>query len=187
MAKQHLYSRVPAKVSMYNRSDGFDTFAHSEGLSREFIERELSAVYENKLSKNDAEAVRKGLMPKVYSQCVLRSGDFTQTAITYLPLDYTGERSAYLEHTLILSDEEKESLMHSKNNAIFNPDMFISDISRFDITSASSSADNKYPELEYKPLSAPNAEKLLNRYRPDTVKSFIYAVLAVLCAKGKPV
>ncbi|MBQ5320761.1 MAG: hypothetical protein J6K88_01675 [Oscillospiraceae bacterium] len=187
MAKQHLYSRVPAKVSMYNRSDGFDTFAHSEGLSREFIERELSAVYENKLGKNDAEAVRKGLMPKVYSQCVLRSGDFTQTAITYLPLDYTGERSAYLAHTLILSDEEKESLMHSKNNAIFNPDMFISDISRFDITSASSSADNKYPELEYKPLSAPNAEKLLNRYRPDTVKSFIYAVLAVLCAKGKPV
>ena len=60
MAKQHFYSRVPARGSLYNRSDGFDTFAHSQGLSRDFVERELSAVYENKLTKQDAEAVRTG-------------------------------------------------------------------------------------------------------------------------------
>ena len=52
MAKQHFYSRVPARISMYNRADSFDTFAHSEGLDREFIERELAPVYENKLNKN---------------------------------------------------------------------------------------------------------------------------------------
>ena len=47
MAFQHFYYRVPARVSMYNKFDGFDTFAHSKELSREFIERELSLVYQD--------------------------------------------------------------------------------------------------------------------------------------------
>ena len=110
MAKQHFYSRVPAKMSMYNRADGYDTFAHSQGLAREFVEKELSAVYENKLSKNDMEAVRKGQMPRVYSQSCLRSGETVQSCVTYLPRDYTGERSAYLCHSLILTRQEQEDL-----------------------------------------------------------------------------
>ena len=65
-------------------------------------ERELSAVYENKLGKQDAEAVRTGKMPVVYSQCCLRSGQLVQSCVSYLPKDYTGERSAYLCHSLIL-------------------------------------------------------------------------------------
>ena len=106
MAKQHFYSRVPARGSLYNRADGFDTFAHSQGLSREFIERELSAVYENKLTKQDGEAIRTGKMPAVYSQSCLKSGALVQSCVSYLPKDYTGERSAYLCHSLILSEEE---------------------------------------------------------------------------------
>ena len=51
MAKQHFYSRVPARASMYNRCDGFDTFAHSEGLEQSFVQEELAAVCENKLFK----------------------------------------------------------------------------------------------------------------------------------------
>jgi hypothetical protein len=121
MAKQHFYSRVPARGSLFNRSDGFDTFAQSEGLSREFVERELSAVYENKLGKQDAEAVRTGKMPVVYSQCCLRSGQLVQSCVTYLPKDYTGERSAYLCHSLILSDEEKQRIFCSRDNALLNP------------------------------------------------------------------
>ena len=45
MSYQHFYSRVPARVSLYNKIDGFDTFAHSAALDREFILGELSAVY----------------------------------------------------------------------------------------------------------------------------------------------
>ena len=44
MALQHLYSRVPARASMFNKADGYDTFACSDGLTREFIERELSVL-----------------------------------------------------------------------------------------------------------------------------------------------
>ena len=110
MALQHFYSRVPARVSMYNRADGFDTFAQSADLQREFVERELAPVYENKLSKNDVTAIRKNQMPCVYTQCVTRSGALLQNCISYLPLDYTGERSAYLSHSLIYSENEKNQI-----------------------------------------------------------------------------
>ena len=102
MAYQHFYSRVPARVSMYNKSDGFDTFAHSEGLSREFIERELAVVYENKLSKIDMAVIRHGEFLPVYLQTSTRSGALVQSCISYMSRDYTGERSAYLAHSLIL-------------------------------------------------------------------------------------
>lgn len=185
MAKQHFYSRVPAKVSMYNRSDGFDTFAHSEGLEREFIERELSSVYENKLWKNDTEAVRKGEMPVVYSQCRLRSGRVSQTSISYLSLDYTGERSSYLSHTLILSDDERMKLFYNKDNAMFNPDMFVTDISDFDFVSSNASPDDTYPEKKYITRPLADSAALIRKYGVEPIKGFIYAVLSVLCAKGK--
>ncbi len=95
------------------------------------MERELSAVYENKLGKQDAEAVRTGKMPVVYSQCCLRSGQLVQSCVTYLPKDYTGERSAYLCHSLILSDEEKQRIFCSRDNALLNPAMFVSDAGEF--------------------------------------------------------
>lgn len=44
MALQHFYSRIPARASMFNKSDSYDTFACSDGLTREFIERELSII-----------------------------------------------------------------------------------------------------------------------------------------------
>lgn len=184
MAKQHFYSRVPARVSMYNRADGFDTFAHSEGLDREFVERELSAVYENKLSKNDMEAVRKGLMPVVYSQYCLRCGSLVQSCIRYLPKDYTGERSAYLCHTLIPSDYER-ALLSSKGNAPLNPDMFTTDVTVFDFMSPEAKADPCYPEKDYVPSAAGDPKVLIGKYDPETLKSFLFAFLSVLCAKGK--
>lgn len=187
MAKQHFYSRVPARVSMFNRTDGFDTFAHSEGLQREFIERELSAVYENKLGKNDVEAVRKGQMPLVYSQCRLRSGSVVQSCVRYLPKDYTGERSAYLCHSLILTEEESDTLLQGKDLALINPEMFETDPDSFGFTSPEAVANNQYPEKAYTPIPAPDPKELTERYDPEQIKGFILALLCVLCAKGKPI
>lgn len=187
MALQHFYSRIPARVSMYNRADSFDTFAHSDGLDREFIERELSVMYDGKLGKNDMTAVRKGEIPPVYSQCCLRSGKTVQTCITYLPLDYTGERSAYLAHSLILTDEEYKTLFCNKNNAVFNSDMFLKDISAFNITSPDAAPNKKYPELDYVPVQESTVRGAFEGYDPETVKTYIYAVLLSLCGKGKNV
>ncbi len=185
MAKQHFYSRVPARGSLYNRSDGFDTFAHSQGLSRDFVERELSAVYENKLTKQDAEAVRTGKMPAVYSQSCLKSGALVQSCISYLPKDYTGERSAYLCHSLILSKEEMLSVFSGSANALLNPEMFVSNAGAFDLANQAATGD--YPEKEYVPCAAEDPKFLTERYDPSTVKAFLFAILSALCGKGKTV
>ena len=185
MAKQHFYSRVPARGSLYNRADGFDTFAHSEGLSREFVERELSAVYENKLGKQDAEAVRTGQMPAVYSQSCLRSGALVQSCVSYLAKDYTGERSTYLCHSLVLSEEEKRSAFWGAGQALLNPEMLISNADSFDLSAQI--ADDHYPEKAYVPGMAGDPKELTKCYDTETVKSFLFAVLSALCAKGKTV
>lgn len=187
MAKQHFYSRVPARVSMYNRADSFDTFAHSEGLEREFIERELASVYENKLSKNDVSIVRKNEMPCVYTQCCTRSGTLVQNCIRFLPLDYTGERSAYLSHSLVYSPEEKELVLSSKEDTTFNPDLFTTDIDGFEITAANAAPNSGYPEQPYVPGQAQASMQLVTDVDPETAKAFLYAILYALCGKGKNV
>ena len=185
MAKQHFYSRVPARGSLYNRADGFDTFAHSQGLSREFIERELSAVYENKLTKQDGEAIRTGKMPAVYSQSCLKSGALVQSCVSYLPKDYTGERSAYLCHSLILSEEEQKAVFCQSGISLLNPAMFVSDPSVFDLSTQGATAD--YPEKDYTPCAGHDPAYLAEHYAPEAVKAFLFAVLSALCGKGKTV
>lgn len=187
MALQHFYSRVPARVSMYNKSDGFDTFAHSEGLSREFIERELAVVYENKLSKTDMAVIRHGGLLPVYLQTGTRSGVLVQSCISYMPLDYTGERSAYLAHSLIFPEEECRKVLASRTHDIFNTEMFVKDITPFAITSENSIPNNRYPALEYQTREIENLYGIAEKYDKDIVISFIYAVLLSLCGKGKNV
>ena len=55
MALQHFYSRVPAKISMYNRTDSFDTFICSAGVSRDFALKELAQVNDLKLTVHEIE------------------------------------------------------------------------------------------------------------------------------------
>ena len=184
MAKQHFYSRVPARASMYNRTDGFDTFAHSEGLERSFVEKEMAPVYENKLTKNDMDAVRLGQMPVVYSQSVLKTGQVVQSCVSYLPKDYTGERCAYLCHSLLLSDEELEAL-HSGENSLLNPAMFTADISFMDLQSQT--ADGAYPEKDYVPAAGEDPAELTQNMDSNGLKAFLYGLLSILCAKGKSI
>lgn len=187
MALQHFYSRVPARMSMYNKSDGFDTFAHSEGLTKEFIQRELSVMYEGKLGKNDATMVRKGEISPIYSQCNIKSGCLLQTCITYLPLDFTGERSSYFAHTLVFSEEEKRTILFNDGYSVFNHEAFLKDISVFNVTSPNASPNACYPALEYRLNSSIPQHGITQKYDTETVKSFLCAVLLSLCGKGKNV
>ena len=107
MARQHFYSRVPARVSLYNRCDGFDTFIKSGDLSDELVRGELRVMYDEKLNIHDPVKVRRGEIPTVYSQMKLEIGEVAQTTIKYLPTDFTGERSAYLAHTLVLDAADR--------------------------------------------------------------------------------
>lgn len=187
MALQHFYSRVPARVSMYNKADSFDTFAKSAELDREFVERELAPVYENKLSKIDVSVIRQNKMPCVYTQCCTRSGKLVQNCITYIPLDYTGERSTYLSHSLVLTDNEKKQILSARDDNALNPALFVTNIDGFQITNPMSSPDSDYPQMDYVPGQSENAGYSLLNFDPETVKSFLYAVLYAICGKGRNV
>ena len=187
MAHQHFYSRVPARVSLYNKIDSFDTFAHSAGLSKEFILDELACVYSDKLDIYDSMKLRRGEIPTVYSQLTLPSGKTAHTAIGYLPLDFTEERSSYLAHTLILDENESSAVFSGNESCVFNKDMFITDISSFDITASNAAANPALPEKAYflRPLFDPRS--LTFKYNKDMMKSFLYSVIASVCGSGRTV
>ena len=180
MSYQHFYSRVPARVSLYNKRDGFDTFAQSSSLDPNFVLRELTVLYADKLNIHDPIRIRRGEIPVVYSQAPTRSGRVAQTAITYLPFDFTGERSAYLAHTLVLTDEERGFVLNNPAVDIFNPDMFITNISLFNLTAPNMMANAACQDVGYLPNKAKDHKALMSEYNPDMVKSFIYSVICAL-------
>ena len=187
MSYQHFYSRVPARVSLYNKIDGFDTFAQSAGLDGEFVVNELSVVYKDNLDAHDAMRVRRGDIPTVYSHKVLPSGRAVHTATTYLPLDFTGERSSYVAHSLILNDEEKRRTYTGNGSFVFNKDMFLTDISGFEITSPVASPNTEFPEKSYflRPLFDPRG--LTFKYNADMIKNFLYSIVSACLGGGRDV
>ncbi len=187
MSYQHFYSRVPARVSLYNKIDGFDTFAHSAALDREFILGELSLVYKDLLPIHDPVRVRRGEIPTVYTQAALPSGRLVHTAVKYLPADFTGERSAYLAHSLILSDEERAGVMRNPDADPFNRDMFITDISLFRLTDRGVTSNPACPERSYYPRPISDHRTGMSAYHPDMLKSFIYSVLFAALEGGREV
>lgn len=187
MAHQHFYSRVPARVSLYNKIDGFDTFAHSVGLERDFILGELSVMYYGKLEIHNPVRLRRGEIPKVYSQAMLPSGRLAQTVITYLPKDFTGERSAYLAHSLIIDGEEREAVFESNGFDAFNPEMFIRDISAFNLTARNAGANPALDGVKYIARKQANGRAIMSAYDPEMVKSFVFAVVAAILGEGNEV
>lgn len=184
MAYQHFYSRVPARISIFNRIDSFDTFAHSAELDRDFILGELSPIYVDKLSKHDAGKIRRAEIPTVYSQIMLPSGRTVQSALTYLPLDYTGERSSYLVHSLVLTDEERSSVFANPAALSFNSKIFTRDISGFRITAPNIVPNRALAQCEYALRPVSSVSKVTSRYNPELLARFVYAIVASIYGKG---
>ena len=187
MSYQHFYSRVPARVSLFNKRDGFDTFAHSAALDREFVLGELSTVYANKLNIHNPLKIRRGEVPVVYSQAKLPSGRLVQTAVKYIPSDFTGERSAYLAHSLVLTEEEIDRVIKSPEVDAFNEKMFITDISGFNITDIRAASNPACSELPYLPKKLSNHKAVIAKYNVEMFKSLIFSLLCSLCRDGREV
>ena len=187
MSLQHFYSRVPARVSMFNKRDGFDTFAHSAGIDRDFILGPLSKVYSDKLKYHDDTKIRRGEIPVVYSQTMLESGEVVQTAIKYLPLDFTGERSSYLAHSLVLTEQEKATLFSCRDALGFNPGMFVTDIEPFNITSPLATKIANMEERSYSTRRLSDPGEVIKKYNPEMVKSLLYSLISAVCGDGREV
>jgi len=187
MASQQLYSRVPAKMSMYNRSDSFDTFACSADLDREFVEKDLAPFCENKPSQQEAAMLRTQKLENGYYQFVTKDGIMVQSSIAYIPVDYTGERSTYLVHNLVYTAQEMRAILAQPNYDLLNPDMFKNDLDEFDVTNPQAKPLREYPYADFVPKEWEGTEWLLRSYDLTTIKRFIYAMLAAACGKVKSV
>lgn len=187
MAYQHFYSRVPARISLYNKTDGFDTFAHSAELDRNFILGELYPIYADKLDKNNPVKIRQREIPTVYTQMMLPSGKTVQSALSYLPLDYTRERSAYMVHSLVLTDDERRVLFANPKAAFFNPDMFVTDISSFNITAPNTAPNCNLQNKQYIPRAFSSVARVTARYNPEMLARLLFAVISALCENGRDV
>lgn len=188
MALQHFYSRIPARMSMYEKIDSFDTFAKSEMITKQYINDNLIGFCNAKLSPNELSMIRDGLFSPSYAQYTSRvDNNFIQCAVTYLPLDFTGERSSYFAHSLIFSEEEKNLICSSNENCLLNPSLFKTSIDEFSITSKDAKPLEKYEE---KPLSFRQYKDpffLTTEFNEKTFKRLIFAILQTASPKGKPV
>lgn len=185
MALQHFYSRVPAKISMYNRTDSFDTFACSDGISRDFALKELAQVDDLKLTIQEIEKIRDGKMPPVFCQFPAPGGLTVQSRISFLPTDFSGERTSYLVHSLILEGKERDDLLFSPDANAINKSLFVTDLSGFNITGSDARPDREYPELEYIPEQFESNAFIFGKTDADTLCRFIYAVLSALTGRTK--
>lgn len=185
MALQHFYSRVPARMSLFNRADGLDTFTCSDGLDQEFIETELAKVYENKPTKAEADLIRNGALPPVYCQYAAKDGTLIQSCTSFLPLDYTGERSTYLVHSLVFGTEEQKKVLGEKKGGLFNPACFETDLSKFDLTSFDCRPDDRYPEKTWEPAVQDSPKWLLEAYDHAMLKRMIFALIYAITGKTK--
>lgn len=186
MALQHFYTRVPARVSMFNRADGFDTFACSEGITQELAQKELNAVCDQKLTPADGDAIRAGAMPPVYSRLLTRAGVAVQSCVSYLPLDYTGERVSYMVHSLVLPTEEEDILLRAPDTGAMDITAFRTTPDGFDLTGLKATPDRNYPTLDYAPIAA-EAPDWLCEYDAGTVKRMLFGLLLAICGKLKSV
>lgn len=187
MAYQHFYSCVPARVSMFNKVDGYDTFAASDIFTREYIDDNLSPLLAYRPGKYELPLIRQGLLPPAYCQFVGKQKQIIQSCISYIPLDYTGERSSFMIHTLVLTDEERNAAAAVSDRQVLNPALFVTDISDFKVTRASGSPKYNYPTLDYMAERISAVETLATAYDPVPLKRFIYALLLAACGKGKTV
>ena len=188
MAYQHFYSRVPHRMSMFKRTDGYDTFAKSEGLTREYIDKELSVVCDYKPTKYENTLILEDKLPPVYCKYSSSNGeDMILSCLSYVAKDYTNERSSFMVHTVILSGEEKEKAISRIGYKIVNPNMFVSKLDAFNVSSKKSAPIENYPEMDYQSEKTGALKVLTDKYNHKVLKRFIYALLATACGKGKPI
>ena len=185
MAKRHLYSRVPAKASMYQLTDGYDTFARSGGLDKDFIFSEMGRLFEYSPGKAESGMILDGVLPPTYASLRTPGGDIVHSCITYLPRDFTGERYAVMINSLVLDKDEKQEVYTKKEAAYFNPGLFDEKISDFKITSADYAPITDYPETRYETAPLKDISQIVGEYDERVIKRLLFALIYVTSYKNK--
>ncbi|MBR2370739.1 MAG: hypothetical protein IKA82_01835 [Clostridia bacterium] len=190
MAKQHLYAKVPAKLSLYKKELSYDTFAVSSGINELYIKENILKLceYNKNYKYTDAEKqlILDDRMPPVYmSYFSKKTGELIQSCVSFLSEDFTGEAHGHFAHSLVLSEEETESLITSSDFSLFSPSNFacgFDDVTHISVNSDAPSVD--YPQLNYIPESVGDVSTLTEEYDSRLLHGLIYALLVTTSGKG---
>ena len=187
MAYQHFYSRVPARLSLYLKTDEYDTFAKSEAINEEYINENLSKLCAYRPDKVELPYIKDGKFPTVYCMQPDKSGNgVIESAITYFAKDFTGERSSHMVQSLVLTEEEIRTISASHVNALLNPDMFLKSLDSFAFADRDSRANAKYPEVTYA-ICESDPATLLEEFDTEVIKRLIFALLRSFTSKARPI
>ncbi|MBO4666652.1 MAG: hypothetical protein J5666_00795 [Bacilli bacterium] len=186
--KQHFYSRVPSRIAMFYKSNGFDTFACSTGIQQEFVEKDLAILLEQRLSPEEMALLRNNELNPVYCHFATKDKVFVESCISFLNSDYTGERSSYLINSLVFNEKEEKLAHYNDKYQTLNKDLFIQKLDSFDITSPQARPIRDYPELAWKNKNVEESIKWLQEnFEQMTFKKFIFSFVLALCGKYKSV
>lgn len=190
MAKQHLYAKVPAKLSLYKKELSYDTFAVSKGINELYIKDNILKLCEYnknyKYTDTEKQLILEDRMPPVYMSCFSKkTGELIQSCVSFLPEDFTGEAHGHFAHSLVLSDAETEHLITSPDAALFSPSNFargFDDVADISVNSDAPSVE--YPEHDYLPESVGEVSTVKTEYDPHLIHDLIYALLVTTSGKG---
>ena len=190
MAKQHLYAKVPAKLSMFKKELSYDTFAVTSGINEAYIKDNILKLCEYnknyKYTDSEKKLILDEKMPPVYMSYFSRkTGELIQSCISFLSEDFTGEAHGHFAHTLVLNEQETERLLTSLDEVTFSPSNFsrsFEDLTDISVTDDAPSTD--YPEHEYIPEPLDQTADLTKKYDQRLIHALIYAILNATCGKG---
>lgn len=185
MALQHFYSRVPARMSMFAKCDSFDTFAKSGEITREYINSNLVRICEYKPTEDELELIIQNKFPPFYCACFARDNNLIQSKFSFVSSDYTGERSGWMCHSLILSQEESEKLYNNPDSAMLNKNAFGVNLEDFNLTDRTSRAIPDYPSMEYPAESISSLSEWAEGIDVLLLKKIIYALINAAASSQK--
>lgn len=118
MAYLHYYASVPARLSLYNNCNSRDTYAKSDGLTKQFIDDEILGRLRIKLSKQELDAVSDGKLDDVFVRRFASDGSTVITRISFEPKDHTGEKSDIALQTCVIPADEEYTAMAEPDSGV---------------------------------------------------------------------
>ena len=188
MAKQHLYTRVPAKLSMFKKELSYDTFAVSKGINEAYIKENLQKLCDYRQSPNEKDYILNDSMPNIYMSYFSRkTGELIQTCISFLPNDFTGEKHGFFAHSLVLNGEETEKIIKDPASSLITTSNFIHELDKTGVDFEGEKPAVDYPAISYNIAPCKDPACLVEEYDNTMLKELIYAFLGATSKGNKTI
>ncbi len=188
MAKQHLYTRVPAKLSMFKKELSYDTFAVSKGINEAYIKENLQKLCDYRQSPNEKDYILNDSMPNIYMSYFSRkTGELIQTCISFLPNDFTGEKHGFFAHSLVLNGEETEKIIKDPASSLITTSNFIHELDKTGVDFEGEKPWVDYPAISYNIAPCKDPACLVEEYDNTMLKELIYAFLGATSKGNKTI